>query len=198
MRKILSNIRLLLTLPLFCLCTALTAQVPPPPPSPIEMDTTVLMTDTVKADPYDTREPAPAVWYDAVEAPAYEFTPVNRFKHNSKLKVSTKPDQPARYSEGLGVMLRFIAGNVNLPYSYLMVGSSEIVLVRVIVGKDSLLYNPEILYSPGSVYSVNAQDVIEKLPGGFIPATKNGIPVDSYMIIPVRFETGLRNYYNQY
>ncbi len=201
MKTISIKLRLLLTLQAFFLSAVLFGQIPPPPPAPVEADTIRLQSDSVTIEYYGV-EPAPlempSDMYDVTEAPAYEYVMVNKFKHNSKLKPVVKPDQPAAYSEGLGVMLRFIAGNINHPYSYFSSGTSEIVLVRVIVGKDSLLYNPEILNSPGTVYSVNAQEVIEKLPSKFVPATKNGMPVDSYLIIPVRFETGLRNNYSQF
>lgn len=122
---------------------------------------------------------------------------LNAFKHNSKLKPIENPDQKARYSGGIMELLDNLSKNLTIPYNYSNI-SVNFVLVKVVVGADSSLYNPEILSTPGSSYSINAQEAIEKLPGKFIPAMKNGKPVESILIIPIRFETRLNSNYNHY
>jgi hypothetical protein len=157
---------------------------PPPPPA---MD---MYEETIEAVDY-----APAM---AEEAPL-EYTPLNRFKHNARIKAQTATDRNAYYSDGIMAMLSFISANVTVPYRYETGGDPQIVLIRVVVGKDSMLYNPEFLTTQRTQFSVNAQEVIEQLPSKFIPATKNGKPVDSYLIIPIRFENTLniQTYYTR-
>jgi hypothetical protein len=149
----------------------------PPPPPVMEM-----LEETVEAEEYP---------YGSVEEAPMEYSPLNRFKHNGKIKAQTATDKRAYYSEGIVAMLSFISTNLSIPYRYERGGDPQIVLIRVIVGKDSALYNPEFLTTQRSQFSVNAQEVIEQLPARFIPATKNGKAVDSYLIIPIRFENTL-------
>lgn len=141
---------------------------------------------------------APEMYEEAIETPyamveeaPMEYSPLNRFKHNGKIKAQTATDRRAYYSDGIMAMLSFISANLSIPYRYERGGDPQIVLIRVIVGKDSALYNPEFLTTQRSQFSVNAQEVIEQLPARFIPATKNGKAVDSYLIIPIRFENTL-------
>ena len=141
---------------------------------------------------------SPEMYEEAIETPyaiaeeaPMEYSPLNRFKHNGKIKAQTATDKRAYYSEGIVAMLSFISANLSIPYRYERGGDPQIVLIRVIVGKDSALYNPEFLTTQRSQFSVNAQEVIEQLPASFIPATKNGKAVDSYLIIPIRFENTL-------
>jgi|GEM_PF-4703889 len=148
-----------------------------PPPPAVEM-----IDEAIEAADYP---------YATVEAAPMEYSPLNRFKHNGKIKAQTATDKKAYYSEGIMAMLSFISANLSIPYRYERGGDPQIVLIRVIVGKDSMLYNPEFLTTQRSQFSVNAQEVIEQLPAGFIPATKNGKAVDSYLIIPIRFESTL-------
>ncbi len=115
-----------------------------------------------------------------------DYTPINKFKYNKKIKTEDKPDKKAVYSLGLSTLLQQISDNLNVPFTY---GSGDqYVILQFVVGKDSSLYNPEVLYSPGSEFSINASSVIEKLDSQFLPATKNGKPVDTIITIPVRFE----------
>jgi hypothetical protein len=113
------------------------------------------------------------------------YQPVNRFKNNSKIKPEEKPDKKAVYSGGTGQLLDQISSQLLVPYHYTV--ADRYVIIRFVVGKDSMLYNPEILYTPGADYSINASNAIESLQDKFLPATKNGKPVDSILIIPVRF-----------
>ena len=84
-----------------------------------------------------------------------------------------------------------------MPYygvSNIKLGDAQFVLFQVTVGKDSSLYNAETLSTRGSTYTNIAKECLENLPFKFIPATKNGKPVDSILIIPFRFEGNLDYY----
>ena len=124
----------------------------------------------------------PAIEAVPVE-PYVDYIPVNKFKYNKKIKVEEKPDKQAVYSAGTSAFLEEIR------YPSLPGYGAEncYVIIQFVVGKDSLLYNPEILYSKGAQYSVNATDVIERLMSKFTPAMKNGKPVDSIITVPVHF-----------
>jgi hypothetical protein len=141
---------------------------PPPPPPVLEEPYYDDMGTTVEA------------------VPAYaEYTTFNKFKYSKKTRIEEKPDKKASYSMGSRAMLQEISDGLNVPYGY---GSENTyVIVQFVVGKDSVLYNPEVLYTRGPQYSINATDIIEKLQYQFSPATKNGKPVDSVITIPVHF-----------
>lgn len=109
----------------------------------------------------------------------------SRFKYRKDLKTEENPDIKARYREGIDSMLRDVYNHLRVPYTYQ--GDDYYVLLQVTVGKDSALYNPVVLYSPGSEYTINAQRAVELMQGKFSPAMKNGVPVNSTIIIPVRF-----------
>ena len=134
----------------------------------------------------------------AVEAePEMAYEPLNQIKTNYKIKPVTNPDKKAYYSEGIRALLDNIYLNLRMPYygaSNMKLGEAQFVLLQVTVGKDSSLYNLEILSTPGSSYTNNAKECLENLPFKFVPATKNGKPVDSILIIPFRFEGNLDYY----
>jgi hypothetical protein len=164
------------------ICSTAFSQVEQPP-----------VTDTVKVEELYEDVPPPV---EAVELPYYdEVAPVidnymvgssfNIFKNNSKIRPEQKPDKKALYSAGTGELLIEISNQLTVPYTY--TDDSKYVIIQFVVGKDSMLYNPQVLYTPGAEYSINATKVIESLQQKFIPATKNGKPVDSVIIIPIRF-----------
>jgi len=129
----------------------------------------------------------------AVEAPAV-YEPLNQIKYNYKIKPVPNPDKKAYYSVGIHAMLENIYLNLRMPYygaSNMKLGEAQFVLLQVTIGKDSALYNVETLSTPGSTYTNNAKECLENLPFKFVPATKNGKPVDSIIIIPFRFEGNL-------
>jgi hypothetical protein len=168
------------------------------------------VTDTIVAEPFieSADEMPPPMMMDgdawdqavAVEAPAEAYEPFNQIKTNYKLKPVSNPDKKAHYSEGVRALLDNIYLNLRMPYygvSNMKLGDAQFVLFQVTVGKDSSLYNAETLSTPGSTYTNNAKECLENLPFKFIPATKNGKPVDSILIIPFRFEGNL-DYYQIY
>lgn len=129
----------------------------------------------------------------AIEAPAV-YEPLNQIKTNYKIKPVINPDKKAYYSEGIRALLDNIYLNLRMPYygaSNVKLGEAQFVLLQVTIGKDSSLYNVESLSTPGSTYTKNAIECLENLPFKFIPATKNGKPVDSILMIPFRFEGNL-------
>jgi hypothetical protein len=166
------------------------------------------VTDTTVAEPMieSVDEMPPPMMMDgdaweqavSVDTPAVgSYEPFNQIKTNYKLKPVSNPDKKAYYSEGIRVLLDNIYLNLNMPYyaaSFLKLGEAQFVLLQVTVGKDSSLYNVETLNTPGSTYTNNARECLENLPFKFIPATKNGKPVDSILIIPFRFEANLDYY----
>lgn len=169
------------------------------------------VTDTIVAEPYiesADEMPPPMMmdgdnnWENAVavetfDTPVTGSLPFNQIKTNYKLKPVSNPDKKAHYSEGIRALLDNIYLNLRMPYygaSNMKLGEAQFVLLQVTVGKDSSLYNVEALSTPGSTYTNNAKECLENLPFKFIPATKNGKPVDSILIIPFRFEGNLDYY----
>lgn len=130
------------------------------------------------------------------EEPAYGYNRYgSRLKHKD-LKLEENPDVKAHYREGVDSMFRDVFNHLRVPYTYS--GNDYYVLLQVTVGKDSVLYNPVILYSPGAEYTANAQRVAELMQGKFSPAMKNGMPVNSTIIIPVRFSYVKNHYPGRY
>jgi hypothetical protein len=166
------------------------------------------VTDTTVAEPMieSVDEMPPPMMMDgdaweqavSVDTPAVgSYEPFNQIKTNYKLKPVSNPDKKAYYSEGIRVLLDNIYLNLNMPYygaSNMKLGEAQFVLLQITVGKDSSLYNVETLNTPGSTYTNNAKECLENLPFKFVPATKNGKPVDSILIIPFRFEANLDYY----
>jgi len=163
-------------------------------------------TDTISAEPIiesvDEMPPPPMMidgdgaWENAVavETPAEAYEPFNQIKTNYKIKLVSNPDKKAYYSEGIIALLDNIYLNLRMPYygaSNMKLGEAQFVLLQVTIGKDSSLYNVESLSTPGSAFTKNAIECLENLPFKFTPATKNGKPVDSILIIPFRFEGNL-------
>ena len=126
------------------------------------------------------------------EAPDIEEPMVlfNEFSNKTIAKLEANPDKPARYPGGIGAMNSEIQENISLPYNYN--NRAKYVVIQVTVGKDSMLYNPKVLYTEGSEYTRNAKDAIQALSKHFAPAMKAGKPVDSILLIPVRFETATK------
>jgi hypothetical protein len=176
-------------------CSTAFSQVPPPPP-PID-------TASIDYMYFDSAAPVESIEmpydynYDVAVPTINEFEMqfFNIFKNNSKIKTEPKPDKKALYSTGTGQMLMEISRQLTVPYSYN--DDSKYVIIQFVVGKDSMLYNPQVLYTPGAEYSINATKVIESLQQKFIPATKNGKPVDSVIIVPIRFTKQVAAYYEK-
>jgi hypothetical protein len=125
----------------------------------------------------------------------YQMPSFNVFKNNSKIKPEEKPDKKASYSMGNGELLIEISRQLMVPFNYN--DDNKYVIIQFVVGKDSMLYNPQVLYTPGAEYSINATKVIESLQEKFVPASKNGKPVDSIIIIPIRFVKHAASYYEK-
>ena len=128
-------------------------------------------------------EAAPA----AMDEPMMFF---NEFNTKTFAKLELNPDKPARYLHGFSEMNTELQENLSLPYNYST--RAKYVIIQVTVGKDSMLYNPKVLHTEGTEYTRNAKDAIQSLSGRFVPATKAGKPVDSILLIPIRFETATK------
>ncbi len=168
------------------------AQVTDSAVAPIEMDV---------EGPYETYDMPPPPIADemvATEAPDDYYYSVNITNKNNEFKTKTiakleaNPDKPASYTGGIGALMTEIQGNLVVPYSYS--SNPQFVILQVTVGKDSMLYNPKILQTEGTNYTKNAKDAIQQLSLSFSPAMKNGKPVDSILLIPIRFEAATKEY----
>ncbi|MBL7838223.1 MAG: energy transducer TonB [Bacteroidetes bacterium] len=138
--------------------------------------------------PYAT--PAPDIESSGTYPAAIYF---NRFMFKSLGNtVVNKPDQAARYPSGIKAMNAEIQLNLRTPYMYS--DEAKFVIIEVTVGVDSLLYNPQVVYSSGYSYDEKAKAAIEQLSLRFIPGKKNGKDVPSTILIPIRFER--RNTYD--
>jgi hypothetical protein len=114
----------------------------------------------------------------------------NEFNTKTFAKLELNPDKPARYLNGFGEMNTELQENLSLPYNYST--RAKYVIIQVTVGKDSMLYNPKVIHTEGTEYTRNAKDAIQSLSGRFVPAIKAGKPVDSTLLIPIRFETATK------
>lgn len=164
-------------------------------------DTIPVIMEVDTATAYDEELPPPVEFIDGdygdypvavTEAPAME-EPIaffNEFSTKTIAKLEANPDKPARYPGGIGAMNIEIQENLSLPYNYN--NRAKYVVIQVTVGKDSMLYNPKVMYTEGSEYTRNAKDAIQSLSKHFAPAMKAGKPVDSILLIPVRFETATK------
>lgn len=170
------------------------AQDAPPPPefeatdsavveeeiwdAPEEMEAVEMATPEIMVDDYFEEA-------EADYAPA-DYDPFSRFTKKDFSKIEEKPDVIPSYKPGIGALFSEIQEELEVPYSYNK--SANFVFIEVTIGTDSLIYNPVVKYSPGSNYSNNAAKALKKLEGKFKPAMKNGKPVVSKLIIPIRFE----------
>jgi hypothetical protein len=167
------------------------------------MDLPVVETEEYE---YETEEATEAVEMDdyeyygdemeaTIEAPAEYYSEEavedvymnTKFLYDTKLKPVDNPDKKPSYSLGNNEMFEYFATQANCPYNHGN-NSGQIVIIEFTVGKDSKLYNPKTLSTPGANFTRNAENIIKQLPGTFNPGTKNGKPVDSVIRIPVRFD----------
>jgi hypothetical protein len=157
---------------------------PLPPPTIETVDTT----SSQLLEDYDEE-----VIYDdypldaAVEAPAVE-EPSRTLPFKAFTNIEINPDNKAIYKTGLFMLMKDIENVLYVPYSYNRKAVAKYVFIEVTIGTDSMMYNPNVLHTPGTEYSRNAMSALEKLEGKFVPATKKGKAVVSKIIIPIRFE----------
>lgn len=176
------NLKLIISSIAVLAVQGLYSQVITPLPPPEELPAVDSIASPVNDYQYDAVEAVEA--YDEDYNQNYYKKP---FGSKSFEKIELNPDKPAVYFAGTSSLLTEIQGNLVVPYSYGQ--GAKYAFIEVTVGKDSMLYNPNVLYSPGSYdYSQNALTVLQNLEFNFIPASKNGKPVDSKIIIPIRFE----------
>lgn len=167
---------------------------PPPPPIETEYDSMEAMPMIEESDYYyeDAVMEAPAVAYDEMSSYSSENT-FNKFQFKTIAKLEDSPEKAAFYPGGIGAMMTEIQSNLKKPYMY--GEDAKYVILQITVGKDSMLYNPQVIYTEGNTYSNYAKQAVESLNLRFVPAKKNGKPVDSIIIIPIRFENTQRRKY---
>jgi hypothetical protein len=161
----------------------------------IEVDTTEAIYDAppppmieyMDGDYGDYSEMAVEAEPATMDAPMTFF---NEFNTKTFAKLELNPDKPARYLNGFGEMNTELQESLSLPYNYST--RAKYVIIQVTVGKDSMLYNPKVIHTEGTEYTRNAKDAIQSLSGRFVPAMKAGKPVDSTLLIPIRFETATK------
>ncbi len=92
----------------------------------------------------------------------------------------------AMFPGGTPAMMKFITDNIKISETDLEIGCMGKVYVRMVVGIDGKITNPEVLKGisgcPG--LSQSALDVIKQMPD-WIPAQNNGNRVASYVTLPV-------------
>jgi protein TonB len=95
-------------------------------------------------------------------------------------------EDEAMFPGGTLAMMKFITDNIKISETDLEIGCMGKVYVRMVVGIDGKITNPEVLKGisgcPG--LSQSALDVIKQMPD-WIPAQNNSKKVASYVTIPV-------------
>lgn len=176
-----------------CVCSFAYSQTEKPlPPPEIE---TVDTSSSELLEEYDEEVIESDFYYPeeaAVEA-VVEESPSKPLPFKSFSNLELNPDNKAQYKTGLTGLMSDIEFKLYVPYSYSNKSSAKYVFIEVTIGTDSMMYNPNVLYTVSTEYSRYAMNALEKLEGKFIPATKKGKAVVSKIIIPIRFEYE-RNY----
>lgn len=89
------------------------------------------------------------------------------------------------------LLLSFIYGNVQYPDSARLAGIEGTVVVRFVIGRDSLIKNIEVLKDIGggcgaaAAYVINAMNPLNIR---WVPGEMEGVPVDVIMTLPVKFK----------
>ncbi|MBC7425157.1 MAG: energy transducer TonB [Bacteroidia bacterium] len=130
------------------------------------------------ADNYDGNADEPAT-------PAYSSIDKKDLKD---LKIEAKPDKPAYYFIGMKALFTDINYEVKFPYSYDYSGNTNgYVILKFVVGADSLIYNAEVIKSKGTRFDNDALKVLGNLQYNWMPATKKGNPVSTWYYVPIRY-----------
>jgi hypothetical protein len=162
------------------------SQIEDPAPPPPQIETLDTSSSQLLED-YDEEIIYDDYPYEVVEAPAVEM-PSKPLPFKAFTNLENNPDNKAIYKTGLFMLMKDIENVLYVPYSYNRKAVAKYVFIEVTIGTDSMMYNPNVLYSSSTEYSRYAMTALEKLEGKFVPATKKGKAVVSKIIIPIRFE----------
>lgn len=102
----------------------------------------------------------------------------------TKPAICTDPTVQAKFA---GDLSQFLQGNINYPQIAKEKGISGTVFVSFIVNSDGSITDAKILKGPDSNLDYEALRVINTMPK-WIPAQKDGNPVNVQFNLPIRFE----------
>ncbi|MDE7466400.1 MAG: TonB family protein [Muribaculaceae bacterium] len=100
-------------------------------------------------------------------------------------KVYNAVDQTPEFPGGTKALMQFIADNVKSPTGNEPSGR---VILRIVITKDGSIGEISILHSLSPALDAEAVRVVKKMPK-WIPGKNNGVPVDSYFVLPVSFRS---------
>ncbi len=98
---------------------------------------------------------------------------------------SLTTDTVPSYAWGGFGLSQFISTHYKYPASALEEGIEGTIIVEFIVNKEGVLENPQVVQKLCPPCDEEALRIIKKLKN-FIPATKDGVPVNSRMRVPIR------------
>jgi protein TonB len=98
-------------------------------------------------------------------------------------------EQNPQFPGGNGEFLKFIANNMTYPRNAKVMGIEGKVFLKVIVGKDGSLMNPEIMKGIGGGCDEEALRVVMQSPR-WKPGMQRGRPVKVSIVIPIVFKLG--------
>lgn len=96
------------------------------------------------------------------------------------------PEITAQYPGGQAALESFIKNNLKYPTKAKEAGISGVVYVEFEVGKDGAIGKAKVLRGINPEMDAAALEVV-KLMGNFTPGTKDGKPVASKLVLPIRF-----------
>jgi len=95
------------------------------------------------------------------------------------------------FQGGAAAMIQYVATNTKYPLMALENGIEGTVYIRFVVTKDGDIGDPKVLRSVDPLLEEEALRVVKGMPR-WIPGKNNGNPVNSWVVIPVKFALGSR------
>ncbi|RMG81577.1 MAG: energy transducer TonB [Bacteroidetes bacterium] len=116
----------------------------------------------------------------------YSKEPIDSLYDNTKENENCTNCKSASYPTGNSGMFQFLAAHIKYPSESIKRGSSGTVYIRFIIDKEGNAVPHSIMRGVDPFIDMEAWQIIEKMPK-WKPATKNGEPIESYWILPMRF-----------
>lgn len=95
-------------------------------------------------------------------------------------------EQNAEYKGGQEAMIKFLSENIRYPEEARKAKTAGTVYVAFTIDKNGKVTNATIKKSVSELLDAEALRVVQLMPG-WIPAKQNGQPVESEMILPIKF-----------
>jgi hypothetical protein len=115
--------------------------------------------------------------------------------HNKKF-VLDRVDHPQIYLGFENEPLTHIARNIKLPIEIVKKGITGRSVASFVVGENGKIRDQKIEHSLSKAFDKKILDVISKLTGDWVPATKDGIAFSSKIILSVDVQTMAQSYGN--